>query len=246
MQINFNCDNIIIIHYTTRRDKMDAKTKSQYIILAEFLGKTLGAEYEIVLHDINGNDHSIAYIVNGNISGRSIDDPHTDQTFKYIKDQTVSRNNYIINNKGVERNNKVVRSSSLFIKDEDNKLTGMLCINFNGSKYVNLAKQILKMTGMENASIENEHLDSPPSFIENISSSISEATDNAVKSSLENSYVPVDRLNQEEKIEIVRDLEAKGVFMLKGAVSEVAEKLGVSEATLYRYIRIVSNEKKTD
>ncbi len=29
--------------------------------------------------------------------------------------------------------------------------------------------------------------------------------------------------------------------MLKGAVSEVAEKLGVSEATLYRYIRAVSN-----
>ena len=61
---------------------------------------------------------------------------------------------------------------------------------------------------------------------------------------MENSFVPVDRLNQEEKIEIVRDLEGKGVFMLKGAVSEVAEKLGVSEATLYRYIRIVSNEKK--
>jgi predicted transcriptional regulator YheO len=102
------------------------------------------------------------------------------------------------------------------------------------------------MTGMENASIENEHLNGPPTFIENISSSISEATDNAVKLSLENSFVPVDRLNQEEKIEIVRDLEGKGVFMLKGAVSEVAEKLGVSEATLYRYIRIVSNEKKPD
>lgn len=245
MQINFNCDNIVnTTFFTTRSDNMDTKTRSQYKILAEFLGKTLGPEYEIVLHDINGDNHSIAYIVNGNISGRSIDDPQTDQTFKYIKDQTVSKNNYIINTKGVEKNNKVVRSSSLFIKDENNKLTGMLCINFNGSKYVNLAKQILKMTGMDNASIENEHLNSPPTFIENISSSISEATDNAVKLSLENSFVPVDRLNQEEKIEIVRDLEGKGVFMLKGAVSEVAEKLGVSEATLYRYIRIVSNEKK--
>lgn len=225
---------------------MDEITKSQYINLAEFLGKTLGPEYEIVLHDINEDNHSIAYIANGNISGRSIDDPQTDQTFKYIKDQTVSKNNYIINTKGVEKNNKVIRSSSLFIKDENNKLTGMLCINFNGSKYVNLAKQILKMTGMENASIENEYLNNPTGLAENISSSISEATDNAVKLSLENSHVPVDRLTQEEKIEIVRDLEGKGVFMLKGAVSEVAEKLSVSEATLYRYIRIVSNEKKSN
>ncbi len=223
---------------------MDTKTKSEYIILAEFLGKTLGPEYEIVLHDINGDEHSIAAIFNGSISGRSMDGPQADQTFKYIKDQTISKNDYIINQKGVENNNKVVRSSSLFIKDENNKLSGMLCINFNGSKYINLAKQILKMTGMENASIENEYLNNSISIIENISSSISEATDNAVKSSLENSFMPVDRLNQEEKIEIVRDLESKGVFMLKGAVSEVAEKLSVSEATLYRYIRIVSNEKK--
>lgn len=222
---------------------MDKKTKSQYTILAEFLGKILGPEYEIVLHDIDDKVHSIAYIENGNISGRSIDDPQTDLTFKYIKDKTVANNDYIINNKGVEKYNKVIRSSSMFIKDDDNKLTGMLCINFNGSKYVNLAKQILKLTHMENASIENEYLNNPSGLMDNITSSITEATDNAVSQSLEDSYIPVERLTQEEKVEIVRELEGKGVFMLKGAVSEVAEKLSISEATLYRYIRIVSKDK---
>lgn len=223
---------------------MNKETQSQYIILAEFLSKTLGPEYEIVLHDIDGEIHSIAYIANGTISGRTIDDPMADLTFKYIKDQTVSENDYIINNKGIEKYNKVIRSSSMFIKDKENKLIGMLCINFNGSKYVNLAKQILKLTHMENASIENEYLNSPSGLMDNISSSISEATDNAVSQSLEESFIPVERLTQEEKMNIVRELDAKGVFMLKGAVSEVAEKLAISEATLYRYIRIVSNEKK--
>lgn len=223
---------------------MDAKTKAEYIILADFLGKTLGPEYEIVLHNIDGDNHSIAHIINGNISGRSMDDPRTDLTFKYIQDQTVSKNDYIINNKGIEKNNKVIRTSSLFIKDKNNKLTGMLCINFNGSKYVNLAKQILKLTNMENASIENQYLNYPISKIEDISSSITDATDKVVNQSIDASNIPVERLTPEEKIEIVRQLESKGVFMLKGAVSEVAEKLLVSEATLYRYIRIVSNEKK--
>lgn len=223
---------------------MDAKTKAEYIILADFLGKTLGPEYEIVLHNIDGDNHSIAHIINGNISGRSMDDPRTDLTFKYIQDQTVSKNDYIINNKGIEKNNKVIRTSSLFIKDENNKLTGMLCINFNGSKYVNLAKQILKLTNMENTSIENQYLNYPISKIEDISSSITDATDKVVNQSIDASNIPVERLTPEEKIEIVRQLESKGVFMLKGAVSEVAEKLLVSEATLYRYIRIVSNEKK--
>ncbi len=222
---------------------MDNKTKEQYIILADFLGKTLGSEYEIVLHHINGDDHSIVHIVNGSISGRSIEDPQTDLTFKYIQDQTVLNNDYIINNRGVEKNNKVIRSSSLFIKDDNNKLVGMLCINFNGSKYVNLAKQLLKLTNMENASIENEYLNQPISKMENVSSSINNAADKAVNKSLETSNIPVERLTADEKIEIVRELESKGVFMLKGAVSEVAEKLMVSEATLYRYIRKVSNVK---
>lgn len=224
---------------------MDMETRTQYKILAEFLGKTLGPEYEIVLHDIDGENHSIAYIINGHISGRSINEPMTDKTFKYIKGETASKNDYIINNKGVEKYNKVIRSSTLFIKDKDNNLTGMLCINFNGSKYVNLAKQLLKLTNMENASIENEHLHMPTGgILDNISTSISEATDNALSHSLEDTNIPVDRLTQEEKIEIVRELESKGVFMLKGAVSEVAEKLSVSEATLYRYIRVVSKDKK--
>lgn len=223
---------------------MNKQTLAQYIILAEFLSKTLGSEYEIVLHDINGENNSIVYIANSNISSRTINDPMTDSTFKYIKDKTVSNNDYIINNKGIEKYNKIIRSSSLFIKDKENKLAGILCINFNGSKYVNLAKQILKLTNMENASIENKYLNNPIEIMDNISSSISVATDNAVSQSLEDSFIPVERLTQEEKISIVRELEAKGVFMLKGAVSEVAEKLAVSEATLYRYIRIVSTDKK--
>lgn len=221
---------------------MNEVTRKKYILLAKFLHQTLGSEYEIVLHDFQGKEHSIAYLANGHISGRSIENPLTDSTFKFISDNVIAENDYIISNKGITHNNKVIRHSTLFIKDENNNLTGMLCINFNGSKYVNLAKKILQLTHMENASIESEYLHTFD-FKDNIPNSISKVTENIVDNTLEFSDVPIDRLNQEEKIDIVRQLNEKGVFMLKGAVSEVAKKLGVSEATLYRYIRAVSNGK---
>lgn len=220
---------------------MDEQSLKQYKLLAEFLGKTLGSEYEIVLHNVTGKTPTIEYIVNGHISGRSLEEPSTDLTFKYISDTTVSNNDYIINKKGISKKNKVVRSSTLFIKDNDGNLTGMLCINFDGSKYINLAKRILQLTHIENASIENETLQDN-NIIDSIPTSISGVADDVLSQTLDYSDIPVERLTQEEKIDIVRELNHKGVFMLKGAVSEVAEKLGVSEATLYRYIRIVSKE----
>ncbi|MGO1468850.1 MAG: helix-turn-helix domain-containing protein [Tissierella sp.] len=89
--------------------------------------------------------------------------------------------------------------------------------------------------------MESESLHSSE-FIESIPDSISTVTDDVLDDTLDYSDIPVTHLKQEEKIEIVRKLNEKGVFMLKGAVSEVAEKLQVSEATLYRYIRRVNDK----
>lgn len=221
---------------------MDETTKKKYILLAEFLHKTLGSEYEIILHDFEDEKHSIIFLANEHISGRSKENPFTDSTFDFIRDKTAIDNDYVISHKGITQNNKVIRSSSLFIKDDNNKLIGMLCINFDGSKYVNLAKNILQLTNMENASIENERLHHYD-FIDNTPNDIIEVAENLLDDALDYSDIPVGRLNQEEKIDIVRKLNNKGVFRLKGAVTEVAEKLGVSEATLYRYIRIASKDK---
>jgi len=46
-----------------------------------------------------------------------------------------------------------------------------------------------------------------------------------------------DRLSPQEKIEIVRELNELGVFLLKGGVSQVAVALSISEPTVYRYLQ---------
>ena len=51
------------------------------------------------------------------------------------------------------------------------------------------------------------------------------------------SYFLVERLNVEEKIKVVKYLQEKGIFKVKGAIVLVAEKLAVSEPTIYRYLK---------
>jgi predicted transcriptional regulator YheO len=47
-------------------------------------------------------------------------------------------------------------------------------------------------------------------------------------------------MTPDEKIAIVRTLNDKGVFLLKGAVAVVARHLAASEATVYRYLQRVT------
>ena len=46
--------------------------------------------------------------------------------------------------------------------------------------------------------------------------------------------MPVDRLTQDEKMEIMDALNRKGVFLLKGSVSHVARSFTAPEASIYR------------
>ena len=71
--------------------------------------------------------------------------------------------------------------------------------------------------------------------------SIAGATASIVSSVVANYPVDVDRLNQDEKMEIMEILDRKGVFLLKGSVSFVAKELHSSEASIYRYLGKLSS-----
>jgi len=47
-----------------------------------------------------------------------------------------------------------------------------------------------------------------------------------------------------DKIEIVRQLEDQGVFLIKGAVKFIAKKLNVSKFTIYNYLDQVRTESR--
>ena len=49
----------------------------QYSILVDYLGKVLGPDYEIVLHDLTQSNKEVVAIANGHISGRTVGGPLT-------------------------------------------------------------------------------------------------------------------------------------------------------------------------
>lgn len=212
-----------------------------YEKLVQFLGNVLSPNCEIALLDLRDNKNYITAIANGHISGRTLGAPITNLALQVISTnawkETDSQCNYL----GLTKDNNHLRSSSYFIKD-NNELIGMLCINIDVTPYEQLSKSILQMACANYDKAPLQLLDSLNLNHENFTNTISDTIDTVFKENIDLSSIPINRLTQNEKIAIVEKLHKNGVFHIKGAVANVAERLHCSEATIYRYLNKITKE----
>ncbi|SIQ27874.1 helix-turn-helix transcriptional regulator [Halanaerobium kushneri] len=211
---------------------MENRVLDKYKVLVEFLAEVLGENSEVVLHDVNDFENSIVAIENGHISGRKVGDSLTDLALNVLKDQEKLESDYLTNYTGKTFDGKELKSSTYFIK-EDGEVLGMLCINIDVSDYIEARDLINSFIGNQKNIEEKEE---NQNFAENFTSSIEELIDSMIESSIGNSKIPPARMTAEEKKEITKKLDDRGVFLLKNSVSKVAKKLHTSDATIYRYL----------
>ena len=76
----------------------------------------------------------------------------------------------------------------------------------------------------------------PPVLTDDFSMDISTLMEKSFEAVTASLSTPMERLNQQEKREIVQKLQERGVFKLKGGISFVAKRLSCSPATVYRYL----------
>lgn len=75
---------------------MGFNSLQQYVTIVEFLGKTLGPDYEIVLQDLNPEHQAIVAIVNGHISGRRVGGPLTDASLQMLSSRAYESNDFYV------------------------------------------------------------------------------------------------------------------------------------------------------
>jgi len=215
------------------------KLLEPYGAIVDFLGEAMGDNVEIALHDLTSTKQEIVAIANGHISGRGIGAKLSNLSTHYLETKQYLENDYVMNYKTAGPDGKLLRSATYFIKEEGKEFPiGMLCINVNISDFEYLETTLKRILGIkENNNVEFK-LDNP---IEILSSPLDEMVDMYIRECLNKmgipSYVMVERLKVEEKIRVVKYLQEKGTFKVKGAIALVAEKLDVSEPTIYRYLK---------
>lgn len=220
----------------------------QYIKLTKFLGIVLGPDYEVALHDLTNKDRSIIAIANNHISGREIGAPLTNIALGILRDRSYETSDYCLNYHGISAHGKDLRSNTFFIK-QDGRLIGMLCINFDDSRYQELSQRLMSLchpdvfvetylpqTGKQEVPPKLDH-PAPESF----RNSADAVAVDAINRELDRMGIVPDRLTSEERLKVITALEASGTFLLKGAVKSAAASLHCSQASIYRYLSQIKN-----
>lgn len=201
------------------------------------LSEYLGNSYEFVLHSLENYEQSAIKVINGYYTGRKEGAPITDLALNMLEQIKNKKQNdqgiiyYSTNTKG-----EPLKSATIPIKGEHDRIIGLLCINFymNTSLSDFLANFFDSSASVSQAKIpkhqENFSPDSPALIRESVQQIRNEVmTDQTISSSNRNKEI-ISRLNQ------------RGVFNLKDAVILTARELNISKNTVYLHLRNLGNQ----
>lgn len=209
----------------------------------DYFGAILGPNYEFVLHVLNPNGGSqIGHIVNGELSGRTLNGPLTDYAKKLISEKVYLEKEFITGYVGAGPRGKKFRSSTLFIKDKEGQLQGLLCINFDADVYRKVAKDVLKLA---NLSFDIEHIEMKTEQeqpVERLHDNVRNIIYTVIDQDILESGA---QLSPDQKKLAISKLKEHGIFDIKGTITEVADIMGMSESSVYRYLQMVSRYQLT-
>jgi len=206
-----------------------------YLPLIDFLAEVVGPFSEVVLHDVRDKEHSLVAIRNGQLSGREVGAPMTDFASRILERGEHNGKNFITNYLGkAGSSGKFLKSSTYFIRDDDGTIIGMLGINTDLSPYWEVQRVMEHFLSVDDAISIGGKSGADASEKR---ASIGDMVQDLITGELDALDVDPARLTFEEKKEVVEALNDKGVFLLKGTISEVAQRLDVSEQTIYRYLK---------
>lgn len=152
----------------------------------------------------------------------------------YLKQNSVS--NYYFHTKDID-GGKLVCSSTLLIRKEDGTLDGALCINLDTEPFTEMISFLQSFLPEHSASLIFSKEAEVPQLNEeeNVSVMVSSLIDHILKDISS---------TREERVEKIRFLENKGIFLMKGSVEQVAEKMGVNKVTIYSYLDEVHGKRR--
>ena len=208
-----------------------------YVAVANMIADTFGDHCEVILHDFSIPQNSVVYIRNNVVTNRQVGQSFTEY---FVKDVLLSRkfrddvsSNYIM--KGA--NGQTIKSSTVLIRDQSEKVVGSLCVNIDISYMKDLMEKFVSMMGIEEPEKEPEEEKEEVAVLPNIQ----EIVDDIIEHTIGDQNI--DEMSRDQKIDLIRFMNDKGLFLIKGAADKVAERMNISKVTVYSYLDEIRKTK---
>jgi len=198
-----------------------------YIKVGEIIAEMFSPYLEVIVHDLTNPNQSIIAIFNSHITGRKIGDGTSDIGYKKLSNELPDK---IVNYNNKSPSGAELKSSSLTIRNDDNKIIGSMGFNFDLSTFVNIKEFI----DLFSKTVEMEELPKTEQFFMwSIKTEIQQALNKYFTMNQLQSKV----LKREDKLKVISYMNDKGYLSKKGAKTIISELLAISRPTLYKYLK---------
>ena len=209
-----------------RKEHLDA-----ILPLMRFFTEILGTNTEVVLYDVE--DRVVYQVLNplddAMVPGSQM--RSLERTF--LESRIYEKEEFIVDYRAISRSKHKLKSATFFLKNNpEKKLQGMITVNVNVERLVEL-RDIL------NVMISGSHpyeAETGAPFYNSFEVSVEGLVTNTIQEELARFGVEPTRLSYQEKMEVVHTLDEKGIFLVKGAIAELAAALKTTETSIYRYL----------
>lgn len=201
--------------------------------LLTLIATQFGTTCEVVLHDLTEDyNHTIIDIRNGHITNRQVGGCGSNLGLEVLSGNVVDGNRY--NYVTTTSDGKILRSSSIYIEDDDGKVIGSVCINMDITETIQFEGFLKQYNHFETT--QNEF------FAQDVNSlmdyMIQQAQNLVGKDPKE--------MTKQERITFITFLDQKGAFQISKSSNRICEELGISKFTLYNDLESIRGTKADD
>ncbi len=205
--------------------------------IAKGIAAQFGSNCEVVVHEISehSTQRSICAIENGHVSGRKLGDGPSQVVLEQLgKGDGCPEDHLCYLTRTPD--GKLLKSSSVYIRDDEGKVAAIFCINFDISTLV-MAEQALRQLTSTNP--END----PPARIMH---NVNDLLDDLLEQSVHMIGKPVTMMSKEDKVRAIRFLNDHGALLITKSGDKIANYFGISKFTLYSYLDVKTGGKNND
>ena len=207
---------------------LDKKTLDNLKQLAKGVSMHFGSSCEVVIHEISDKSaySSIVAIENGHITGRKVGDGPS-----HVVLEQLGRSGEAVDDQLCyltrTPNGRVLKSSSIYIRDDDGKVCAIFSINFDITTLTMVDRTIHSMIQVDETQMKEP---------ERITLSVSDLLDDLIRQADELVGKPPAMMTKDDKIRAVQFLNKSGALLITKSGDKIAKHFGISKYTLYSYL----------
>ena len=209
----------------------DDLTLESLVMIAHGIARQFGNDCEVCIHDLQANDleHTICYILHGHVSGRKIGDGASKIVLETL--EALKKGDNVSDHLGYRTHTsdgRILKSSTIFLKDESGKYRFILGINHDMTNFINAQSALSNV--VENIETTGEDI------YGQIPLSVNDLLDNLIEQSVKLVGKTPALMTKDEKVKAIKFLQDAGAFLITRSGDKISQFFGISKFTLYSYI----------